>query len=92
MENRTEYEKRAMRRRRTTRVRFSHNVEVRPRDHARIDVIGEKLQMTNVDVVHELLEAYIHDRPGIQLDIAAKLPPLRRVDDDGPALRLRGDS
>ena len=61
------------------RVRFSHNVEVRPRDHARIDVIGDRLGITNLDVVRELLDAYEHDRPMIALRIAAELPNEQRA-------------
>lgn len=58
----------------TSRVRFSHNAEVRPRDHARLDVIGEHLGLSNVAVVGELIDEYLHDRPLIAALVAAKLP------------------
>ena len=56
------------------RTRYSHNVEVAPRVHAAIDVLGERMDMNNTDVVAELLAAYLHDRPLLALAIAAALP------------------
>ena len=72
-------------RRGSGRVRFSHNAEIRPRDHARLDVIGEHLNRTNVDVLGELLDEYLHDRPLIAALVAAKLPREQRA---GPGARI----
>jgi hypothetical protein len=61
------------------RTRYSHNVEVAPRVHAAIDVLGERMNMNNTDVVAELLASYLHDRPMLAAAVLAELIPAEKA-------------